>query len=164
MVGFVVTTAGFAALVFTDASWRYAAFVLPLVAVAAGMAMTNGPCSSAATSAVAEEQVGAASGISNMARYVGTSVWTAVVAAVYATSTSDRLAAGDAAPDALATSFGRVGLVLALTSVPGVVLAFLAGRHRPPVPTGVDLAAAAAAGSHTLPTPHPDRRPAPAPA
>jgi EmrB/QacA subfamily drug resistance transporter len=157
--GFVVTTAGFGVLVLTDEAWRYAAFVIPLVVVAAGMAMTNGPCSSAATSAVAEEQVGAASGISIMARYVGASVWTAVAAAVYASAGADRIADGSAAPEALATAFGRVSLVMALTCVPGIALAMLAGRHRPPAATGVDLAAAAASGSHTLPTPHPDRRP-----
>jgi EmrB/QacA subfamily drug resistance transporter len=162
LAGFVVTTAGFAILMLTDASWEYSAFILPLVTVAIGMAMTNGPCSSVATSAVAEEQVGAASGISNMARYVGAAVWTAVVAAVYATAGADEVAAGASASDALATAMSRVGLVLALTTVPGVVLAMLAGRHRPPEPTTVDLAAAAASGSLTLPTPHPDRRPAPA--
>jgi hypothetical protein len=96
-----------------------------------------------------------------MARYVGSSVWTAVVAAVYATTITDELAGGGSS-DALATAFSRSGLVLALTCVPGIGLALLAGRHRPPAPTSVDLAAAAASGSHTLPTPHPDLRPAPA--
>jgi EmrB/QacA subfamily drug resistance transporter len=162
LAGFVVTTVGFATLMFTGASWRYAAFVIPLVVIAAGMAMTNGPCSSVATSAVAEEQVGSASGISNMARYVGTSVWTAVVAAVYATTGTDELAAGADASDALATAFSRVSFVLVLTTAPGILLALLAGRHRPPAPTTVHVAAAAASSTHTLPAPHPDQLPAPA--
>ena len=84
-------TGGFAVLIATTSSWGYAAFVLPLVAVAAGMALSNGPCSSVATSAVPAEQVGSASGVSNMARYVGAAVMTAVVAAVYGAVSADRI-------------------------------------------------------------------------
>ena len=83
-LGFAIMTGGFAVLIAITSSWAYAAFVLPLVAVAAGMALSNGPCSSVATSSVPVEQVGSASGVSNMARYVGAAVMTAVVAAVYA--------------------------------------------------------------------------------
>ena len=69
-LGFGVTAAGFAALAFVQ-SWTYAVFVVPLVAVAVGLGPPNGPASSASTSAVSRDQVGAASGISNMARYIG---------------------------------------------------------------------------------------------
>jgi EmrB/QacA subfamily drug resistance transporter len=150
--GFALTTVGFAVLVAVQPSWRYAAFVLPLVAVAAGLALSNGPCSSIATSAVPVEQVGAASGISNMARYVGAAVMTAVVAAIYGTISADRVAAGEPAADALAAGFARAALVLAVVSAAGVALAALAARHHPPTAERIDQAAAAAAAAHTLDT------------
>ena len=137
-----------------DASWEYAAFVLPIVLVAAGMAFSNGPCSSIGTSSVPEEQVGSASGISNMARYVGAAVMTAIVAAVYSTTSADGVASGDPPDEALAGAFARSSLVLAVISASGIALALLAARHRPPKPMPVDLAAAAAAVG-----PHPARPP-----
>jgi EmrB/QacA subfamily drug resistance transporter len=154
--GFVAMTAGFVLFLGTSASWEYRAFIIPVVLIAVGMALSNGPCSSISTSAVAEEQVGAASGISNMARYVGAAVMTAIVATVYAEATASEVDAGASAAEALATGFARSSLVLALVSASGIALAMLAGRHRPPAPLPVDQAAAAASTSHTLPTPHPD--------
>src|SRR4029079_11697805 len=44
-VGFAITTGGFAWMGFVEGSWRYAAFLLPLVAVAIGMGLSNGPAS-----------------------------------------------------------------------------------------------------------------------
>ncbi|MET1131933.1 MAG: MFS transporter, partial [Aeromicrobium sp.] len=46
-LGFVLTTAGFVVVGFTESSWRYVAFLLPLVAIAVGMGLSNGPASSA---------------------------------------------------------------------------------------------------------------------
>jgi EmrB/QacA subfamily drug resistance transporter len=155
LLGFIIMTAGFGYLIAIDASWAYVAFILPILAVAIGMALSNGPCSSAATSAVPEAQVGAASGISNMARYVGASVVTAIVAAVYANVSAGQVDAGAAAGDALATAVAGTAIVLTIVSALGIGLAFLAGRHRPPEPLGVDMAAAAASSAHTLPVPHP---------
>lgn len=156
LLGFIIMTAGFAFLIAIDSNWAYATFVLPILAVAAGMALSNGPCSSAATSGVPEEQVGAASGISNMARYVGASVVTAVVAAVYANVSAGQVDGGAAPGDALATAVAGTAIVLTIVSALGIGLAFLAGRHRPPEPLAVDIAAAAASPAHTIPTPHPE--------
>jgi EmrB/QacA subfamily drug resistance transporter len=157
LVGFALSTAGFLALIVTKADWAYGVFVAPIVLIAAGMALSNGPCSSASTSSVPQEQVGSASGISNMARYVGAAVVTAVVAAVYGTISADRAAGGASAGDALADAFGRASLVLAVISALGIGLALLA-KHQPPQPGLVDTAAAASSTSHTLPTPHPAER------
>ena len=154
-LGFIIMTGGFALMIGTSSSWGYAAFVIPLVAVAVGLALCNGPCSSIATSAVPEEQVGSASGISNMARYVGAAVWTAVVATLYGTVSADQAAAGASTGDSLASAVGAAAVFLTISSGVGIFLAWLAGRHRPPAPLTVDFAAAAAAGAHTLPTPHP---------
>ncbi len=82
-LGFAITAGGFVALMAIKSSWEYGVFVIPFLAAAVGMSMSNGPCSSVSTSAVPVEQVGAASGISNMARYVGAAVMTSVAAAVY---------------------------------------------------------------------------------
>jgi EmrB/QacA subfamily drug resistance transporter len=151
-LGFAISTAGFVLLVFVQDSWAYAAFVIPLIAVAAGMGLSNGPCSSAATSSVPSEQVGAASGISNMARYVGAAVLVAVSSAVYAGVAANQAAAGGSQGEALAAGFSRASLALALVSGAGILLAVLAGRHRPAKPSAVDYAAAAAAPAHTVPT------------
>ncbi|HZB42517.1 MAG TPA: MFS transporter [Ilumatobacter sp.] len=150
-LGFGITAAGFGVLALTKSSWGYAAFVIPFLVAAVGMSMTNGPCSSVSTSAVPAEQVGAASGISNMARYVGASVFTAVAAAVYSGTTTSKLDAGKEVDDALASGFARVALVMAILSALGIPLAIAAKRMRTPRPETIDYAAAAASHSHTLP-------------
>jgi EmrB/QacA subfamily drug resistance transporter len=147
--GFAIMTAGFAVLIATQVSWQYVAFVLPLVLVAAGLALSNGPCSSLATSSVPTAQVGAASGISNMARYVGAAVMTAVVASVYATVSADRVDDGEPMGDALASAFAWSAVVMAVVSAGGIALALLAGRHRP-VETATDAVASAASIAHTV--------------
>src|SRR6185503_8834014 len=92
--GFALTTVGFVVVGFVHSSWAYTAFLLPLIAIAVGMGMSNGPASSASTAAVPENQVGGASGVSNMARYVGAAVATALAATIYGTRIDDRTAAG----------------------------------------------------------------------
>src|SRR6478672_3511747 len=64
-LGFLVSAAGFVVIGFAHDSWTYGAFVLPLIAIAVGMGMSNGPASAAATSSVPANQVGEASGVSN---------------------------------------------------------------------------------------------------
>jgi hypothetical protein len=78
-----------------------------------------------------------------------------VVATLYADVSADQVAAGASTGDGLAAAVGAAAVFLTITSAAGILLAWLAGRHRPPVPMAVDYAAAAAAGAHTLPTPHP---------
>ncbi|MFJ5550069.1 MFS transporter [Streptomyces sp. NPDC093225] len=151
--GFVIATAAFVVLALVRASWEYAAFVGPLVVVAVGLGLANGPSSSVATSCVTEDEVGAASGISNMGRYVGAAVLTAVTAAVFNAAATKRQAAGAAAAEALASGFSRAAVGLALFCAFGIALALLVGRIRPSgPPSAADYAAAAAAGSHTIAT------------
>ena len=50
-LGFILMTLGFGCVGLVDTSWKYAAFVLPLVILAVGMGMANGPASSASTAA-----------------------------------------------------------------------------------------------------------------
>ena len=155
-LGFVVAAAGFAVLAFVGASWEYLAFVVPLIAIAAGLALSNGPASAASTSAVPASQVGQASGISNMARYIGGAVAVAATATVYASTTERRLDAGAGQAEALAAGVSRSALMMALTCVAGVALALLAGRHRSAAQDGVARAVGAAAASHTIPSSAPE--------
>ena len=153
VAGFGLGAAGFGALAFVESSWTYAALVVPLIVLAAGLGLANGPASSASTAAVSEDQVGQASGISNMARYIGGSVVVAAVATIFNSVTVEETAAGASASDALASGLSRAALLMAIMSGLGIALALLMARHQQARPSAVDLAAAAAgATSHTIPT------------
>jgi predicted MFS family arabinose efflux permease len=143
-VVFGLAAVAFGALAFVDAAWSYAAFVLPLVVIAVGLGLANGPASSASTASVARDEVGQASGISNMARYIGGSLAVAAVATVSSAVSDSHRRAGASAADALAAGLSRSALLLALVSGGAVALAVLMGRHRAARPRAVDRAAAAA--------------------
>ena len=151
-VGFALTTGGFVVVGLVDASWQYAAFLLPLIAIAVGMGLSNGPASSAATAAVPEDQVGGASGVSNMARYVGAAVATALAATIYGSVTGNQAADGAAQADALASGLAAASWLMAIFSFLGVLMAVVIARHRAARGTLNDAAASAAAASYTLPT------------
>jgi EmrB/QacA subfamily drug resistance transporter len=151
-LGFLLTTAGFVIVGLVNSSWAYTAFLLPLVAIAVGMGLSNGPASSAATASVAEKQVGAASGVSNMARYVGAAVATALAATIYGTVIGNQTAEGASRADALASGLAASAWMMAIFSLLGVLMAFVMGRHRVARGTLADAAASAAAHTHTLPT------------
>jgi EmrB/QacA subfamily drug resistance transporter len=151
-VGFALTTVGFVVVGLVHASWAYAAFLLPLVAIAVGMGLSNGPASSAATASVPETQVGGASGVSNMARYVGAAVATALAATIYGTVIANHTADGATRADALASGLAAASWTMAVFSFLGVVMAVVIGRHQAAKGTWHDAAAAAAAHTHTLPT------------
>jgi EmrB/QacA subfamily drug resistance transporter len=155
-LGFLVATAGFVVLAFVHASWSYAAFVGPLVAIAAGLGLANGPASSASTATVTPDEVGQASGISNMARYIGGSLAVAATATVYAATTSSHIAAGSSDSEALAAGVSRSALLMAIMAACGVLLAALMRAYRSRHPTAADRAAAAAASLHTIPAPTAD--------
>ena len=128
--GFAITAVGFAVIGINQSSWAYAAFVLPLIAVAVGMGLSNGPASSAATAAVPAAQVGEASGVSNMARYVGAAVATALAASIYSSVIGRQTAAGAEPAEALSAGLGTASWVMAVFSVAGVLMAVVMGRHR----------------------------------
>jgi EmrB/QacA subfamily drug resistance transporter len=150
-LGFGLATVGFAALTFAKASWEYAVFVAPLVILAVGLGIANGPASSGSTAAVSDDQVGQASGISNMARYIGGSVGVAGVAMIYNAVTNNHQDAGASAGDALASGLSAAALSMAILSAAGIGLVVLMGRRRQGA-RPIDLAAAAAAAAHTIPT------------
>jgi EmrB/QacA subfamily drug resistance transporter len=151
-LGFCLAAVGFGALAFVTSSWTYAVFVVPLVAISAGLGLSNGPASSASTASVTPDEVGQASGISNMARYVGGSLAVAAVATVYSAVTTGRIEDGASRSQALATGLSRSSLLLAIMSAAGALLAMLVARHRIQRPRLIHRVAAAAAFSHTIPT------------
>jgi EmrB/QacA subfamily drug resistance transporter len=151
-IGFLITAIGFAAVGLVDGDWKYGPFVLPLIAIAVGMGLSNGPSSSASTACVPANQVGSASGISNMARYVGAAVATALAATIYASVSANRTAAGKSTADALAGGLAAAAWVMAAISLIGVFMALVMGKHRSPQGSINDAAAGAAAHTHTLPT------------
>jgi EmrB/QacA subfamily drug resistance transporter len=151
-VGFGLAAIAFAALVFVTASWTYPAFVLPLIGIAVGLGLANGPASSASTASVSPDEVGQASGISNMARYIGGSLAVAAAATVSTAVTNTHREAGAPAADALAAGLSRASLLLTVMSAAGVALALLVRHHRAAQARGVDRAAAAAVTAHTIPT------------
>ena len=152
VIGFGLAAIGFAVLAFVQSSWTYAAFVIPLVVLSAGLGLANGPASSASTAAVPQDQVGQASGISNMACYIGGSLAVAAIATVYNSVTVDHLASGASPADALAAGLSRASLVLAICSGLGIAISLLMARHYSAKPKAIDRAAAAAATTHTIPT------------
>jgi len=147
VLGFLLSGLAFGALGFAKSDWGYGYFVIPLVVMAVGLGLANGPASAASTSAVEPSQVGQASGISNMARYVGGSIATAATATVYATAIANHKAAGATDADALAAGLSRASILLALTALGTVLVAVLFGRHRP---ARTEAGISAAAHSHTI--------------
>lgn len=152
-LGFLISAVGFLALAFVQESWDYAIFVVPMLAAAVGMGLSNGPASSASTACVDADQVGAASGISNMARYVGAAVGVAAVASIYAGVTNNRLDNGDPTGEALAAGLAWSFVLLTVMSAAGILMGFLA-RQRQRSTRQIDSAAAAAAHLHTIVPPN----------
>ena len=138
-------------LAFVESSWTYAAFVGPLIALAVGLGVANGPASSGSTASVPHDEVGQASGISNMARYIGAAVAVAIVAAIYNSVTNDHTEAGEPAGEALAAGLGAASLTMAIWAAAGVALVRLLAGHRLLRVRAVDRAAAAASTTHTIP-------------
>jgi MFS family permease len=161
-LGFIFCVAGFVVLAFVQESWTYAVFVIPIIAVAVGMGLSNGPASAASTACVDAGQVGSASGISNMARYVGAAVAVAAVASIYTGVANDQLTAGEPPAEALAAGLRWSMVLLAVVSAAGIGMGLL-GRYRQRHARPIHTAAATAAHAHTIVPPDDDGM-APAPA
>ena len=151
-LGFALAAVGFVVLTFVKPSWAYGAFVLPLVATAVGLGVANGPASSASTSSVPADEVGSASGISNMARYIGAAVAVAAAAMIDNAVLQNQLDSGATRADALAKGLGAASLMMAIWAAAGIGLIALLARHKARKPERIDRASAAAVTTHTIPT------------
>ncbi len=152
VLGFGLAAVGFGALAFVTESWGYAAFVAPLLVLSVGLGLANGPASSGSTASVSPDQVGQASGISNMARYIGAAVAVAAVAMIDNAVANNHLADGASASEALAAGVSAAALAMAIASAAGVLLVVLLRRHRSTGTGAIDRVAAAASTVHTIPT------------
>jgi EmrB/QacA subfamily drug resistance transporter len=157
-LGFLLSAAGFAVLAFVQSSWAYGAFVGPLIALAVGLGIANGPASSGSTAAVSADQVGQASGISNMARYIGGSVAVAAIAMIFNSVINSHVEDGESQADALAAGLSAASLTMAIWCGCGVALIVLLRRLRArDHGRAADRAAAAASSLHTIPVPAPEK-------
>ena len=134
----------------SKASWAYAALRRPAGrARRSASGFANGPASSGSTAAVSADQVGQASGISNMARYVGAAVAVAAVAMINNAVAVNHQEAGESASEALAAGLGASALAMA------ILVRRRRRARRLPAPlqgAGVpDPAIAAAISVHTIP-------------
>ena len=163
-LGFILATIGFAVLAFVQASWEYIAFVGPMIVLSVGLGISNGPASSGSTASVKPEQVGSASGISNMARYVGAAVAVAAIAMIDNAVANNHKEAGESAAQALAAGVGASALAMAIWSAAGILLIGLMRRMHIRRTRAIDRAAAATSTFFTIPTePTPPPQPTPEP-
>jgi EmrB/QacA subfamily drug resistance transporter len=91
---FVLAAVGLFLLAGVDPGSGYTALVPGFVLVGIGMGISGGPISSAAVSAVPEEDAGEASGVVNMSRYLGGAFGIAATAVVYFTESVSHLNRG----------------------------------------------------------------------
>jgi EmrB/QacA subfamily drug resistance transporter len=152
-LGFLLAAAGFGTLAFVQSSWAYVAFVVPLVVLAVGLGIANGPASSGSTAAVSADQVGQASGISNMARYIGGSVAVAAAAMLSNAVTVNHQQAGHSKADSLAAGLGAASLMMAIWCAAGIALVAVLRRRFVIRTDAAGRAAAATASLHTIPIP-----------
>ena len=90
-LGFLATALGLFLVSQVDAASTYADLWPGFLVAGLGMGLVNGPTSAAAVSAVPEDRAGEASGVVNMARYLGGAFGVAVTAVVYSSVAIARL-------------------------------------------------------------------------
>jgi EmrB/QacA subfamily drug resistance transporter len=133
--GLLVATVGFALFTRLPVHGDYAGHVLPaMVVMGVGLGMSFVPITIAATSGVAAEDSGLASGLLNTTQQVGGSLGLAVLSAVSTSRVTSALHGGSALPAALTHGFTAAftvsAIVCAVAAVVAVVL--VPGRRREP--------------------------------
>jgi EmrB/QacA subfamily drug resistance transporter len=133
VTGLLITTAGFIVLTRASGHGDYGSHVLPaLIILGIGLGMSFVPITIAATTGVAPEDSGLASGLLNTTQQVGGSLGLAVLSTIATTRIADALGAGAALPAALTHGFKGAFTVAAIICAAGAVLALvlLPGRRR----------------------------------
>ena len=146
--GRLVATVGFALFTRLEADGDYAGRVLPaIVVIGVGLGMSFVPITIAATSGVAAEDSGLASGLLNTTQQVGGSLGLAVLSAVSTSRITSALDDGSTLPAALTHGFTAAFTVSAILCAAAAVLAIvlLPGRRREPA--GVHFETVAMASS-----------------
>jgi EmrB/QacA subfamily drug resistance transporter len=144
VTGLLITTAGFVVLTRASGHGDYASHVLPaLVIIGIGLGMSFVPITIAATTGVAPEDSGLASGLLNTTQQVGGSLGLAILSTVATTRFDDALRGGAGLPAALTHGFKGGFTVSAVICAAGAVLALvlLPRRKRDPENAGVEAVA-----------------------
>src|SRR3954467_6083941 len=133
VTGLLIATVGFALFTRLQAQGDYAGRVLPaMVVMGVGLGMSFVPITIAATSGVAPEASGLASGLLNTTQQVGGSLGLAVLSAVSTTRITSALHGGSTLPVALTHGFTGAFTVSAILCAVAAVVAMvlLPGRRR----------------------------------
>jgi EmrB/QacA subfamily drug resistance transporter len=126
VTGLLISTAGFIVLTQVSGHGDYVSHVLPaLVIIAIGLGMSFVPITIAATTGVAPEDSGLASGLLNTTQQVGGSLGLAILSTVSTTRFADALHGGAALPVALTHGFKGGFTVAAIICAAGAALAFV---------------------------------------
>ena len=126
VTGLLIASGGFVFLTQLSGYGDYAAHVLPATLILGfGLGMSFVPATIAATTGVAPEDSGLASGLLNTTQEVGGSLGLAVLSTIATTRTASALAAGVAVPVALTRGFTSAFIVSALLCAAGAVVALV---------------------------------------
>jgi EmrB/QacA subfamily drug resistance transporter len=135
VAGLLISTAGFVLITGVDGHGDYGSHVLPaFVVLGAGLGMSFVPITIAATTGVAADDSGLASGLLNTTQQVGGSLGLAILSSVSTSRVTSALAGGSSLPAALTHGFKGAFTVAAVLCAIGVVaaLALLPRRRRAP--------------------------------
>src|SRR3954453_20742368 len=126
VTGLMISTAGFLVLTQATGHGDYVSHVLPaLVILAVGLGMSFVPITIAATTGVAPEDSGLASGLLNTTQQVGGSLGLAILSTISTTRVTHALHAGAAVPAALTHGFKGAFIVAAILCAAGAALALV---------------------------------------
>ena len=134
-IGVLISTIGFLVLTRVSGHGDYTSHVLPaLVIMAVGLGMSFVPITIAATTGVAPQDSGVASGLLNTTQQVGGSIGLAVLSTVSTTRVTDALHQGASLPAALTHGFKGGFTIAAILCAAAAVLALilLPRRRRDP--------------------------------
>jgi EmrB/QacA subfamily drug resistance transporter len=144
VAGLLIASGGFAFLTSVSGHSDYASHVLPaMIILGVGMGMSFVPVTIAATSGVAPEDSGLASGLLNTTQQVGGSLGLAILSSIATSRTTSALHTGLALPAALTHGFKGAFIVGAALCATGAVFTtvLLPGRRREPADEHVEILA-----------------------
>ena len=142
--GLVITTAGFIALTQVNGHSDYLSHVLPaMVILAIGLGLSFVPITIAATTGVAPQDSGLASGLLNTTQQVGGALGLAILSTVSTTRVTNALHGGATLPAALTHGFkgGFIVSAVICASAAALALTLLPGRERDVENEGVEVIA-----------------------
>jgi EmrB/QacA subfamily drug resistance transporter len=135
VTGLVITTAGFIVLTHASGHGDYLSHVLPaMVILGIGLGMSFVPITIAATTGVAPEDSGLASGLLNTTQQVGGALGLAILSTVSTTRVTHALHTGAPLPVALTHGFkgGFIVAAILCAAAAALAIALLPGRKRDP--------------------------------